>query len=43
MDEVEVVQEGDGAQQLAGEGLDVGAREGHEAAGFEEVEDGEAE
>ncbi|KAK3088969.1 hypothetical protein LTR53_019838, partial [Teratosphaeriaceae sp. CCFEE 6253] len=43
MDEVEVVQEGDAAQQLPGEGLDVRAGEGHEAALLEEVEDGEAE
>ena len=43
VDEVEVMQEGDGAEELARKGLDVGAREGDEAALFEEVEDGEAE
>ena len=43
MDEVEVVQEGDGAEELAGEGLDVRAWEGYEARRFEEVEDAEAE
>lgn len=43
MDEVEVVQEGDGTEELPREGLDVRARERHEAGGFEEVEDAEAE
>ena len=43
MDEVEVVEEGDGAEELTGEGLDVGPGEGDEGGGFEEVEDAEAE
>lgn len=42
MNEVEVVEEGDAAQELAGKGLNVGAWEGHEAALFQEVEDGQA-
>lgn len=43
VDEVEVVQEGDRAEQLPCEGLDVRAGKGDEAGGFEEVEDAEAE
>ena len=37
------MEEGDGVKELFGEGLDVRAREGHEATLLEEVEDGEAE
>lgn len=43
MDEVEVVKEGDRAEQLACKGLYVRSRERHEATGLEEVEDGQAE
>ena len=43
MYEAEVVQERDRAEQLAREGLDVRAGEGHEATLFQEVEDGQAE
>jgi hypothetical protein len=43
MDEVQVVQEGDRSQQLASEGLDVGAREWYKAAVLEEVEDAQAQ
>ena len=43
MDEVQIVQESYRSQQLAREGLNVGAWEGYESAGFEEVENGEAE
>lgn len=37
--EIEVVQEGDGAEQLPSESLNVGAGEGHKASALEEVED----
>ena len=43
MDEVEIVQEGNRAEQLTSEGLDVRPGEGHEATTLEEVEHGEAE
>lgn len=42
MNEVEVVQKRNAAEKLSGECLNVGAREWHEPAGFEKVEDREA-
>lgn len=43
MDEVEVVQKGDGSKELPRESLDVRTRERHEAGRLEKVENAEAE
>jgi len=43
VDEAEVVEKGNATEQLASESLNVGAGKGNEAAGFEKVENGEAE
>lgn len=41
VDEVQVVQEGDGTEQLAREGLNVRSWKWYEATAFQEVEDRE--
>lgn len=43
VNEVEVVEESNGPEQLSGESLNVRAGEGHEGAAFEEVKDREPE